>query len=71
MHCVGRQLTFPQLIAALKTELGLESRPPPKWPFLNVFSKIYRLNKMDMLGTQQDKVLFKKAYIFLLHTVLP
>ena len=42
---------FSQLNAAVEIDLGLESHPLPKWPFLTVFSQIYRPTKIYMLGT--------------------
>ena len=43
-----------QLSADVKIQLGFESQPPPKRPFVTVFSKIYVLAKTKKLGTWQD-----------------
>ena len=63
---------FAELRAAVKTDLGLESQSPPKWPFLTVFSKTYDPTKIDVLGTLKDSILFQMPHsYFFLSTGVP
>ena len=62
MHCVTRQFTYAQLSAAVKVELGFESQPPQKWPFLTVFSKINCQTKIVKLGTWKDSIRFRNVW---------
>ena len=57
---------FAQIISALKILFGMESQPLPKDLFVTVFSKIHRLNKIDVLCTLQDSSFFQKFLMFLL-----
>ena len=50
-------LTQIQLCAAVKVPLGFESQFLLKCLFLIVFSKIYRLAKVDVLGTWEVGIL--------------
>ena len=45
------QLTQAQLSAAVKVQLGFESQPQPKQPFLTSLSKINGQTKIERAGT--------------------
>ena len=46
-------LTQAQLSAAVTVQLGFEWQPPPKRPFLTMFSKINGPTKIEKLGTRE------------------
>ena len=60
LHC-GVEY-FAQLSAAVKIDLELEIQSLPKCPFLNVFSNIYGLTKVDVLGNWEVNIFFRNLW---------
>ena len=57
-------LTQAQLSAAVKVQLGFESQPPQKRPFLTALSKIHGPTKLDKLDTWQNSIWFRNLWPF-------
>ena len=55
---------FAQLSVAVKIELGLESHPLAKQPFLTAFCKTHGPTKLEELGTWQASILFRILWPF-------
>ena len=68
MHCVTRQLTKAQLSAAVKVQLGFQSQPLPKRPFMTAFSKINDQTNIvgEKLGTLQNSIWLRNLWPFFL-----
>ena len=64
-HCtVEKKEYFAQLSAVVKIDFGLEIQSLPKCPFLNVFIRIYRPTKVDVLGNWEVCILFRNLWRF-------
>ena len=61
LHCGTIQLNQTKEVPAAKADLGVESQPPPKQPFLTAITKITCPTKVEMLGTWHASILFRNS----------